>query len=172
MEWRFISGQNCTSRAASPLVVNFNCPLTLTQPSPSYLLLNFNTPLLQTCPFTLPTISWGLVLTTVLSHIPVRLEGCLWQPAVITSVYLMSLLLLEPSSGPLLPLFISPRTWSLAPLGRSTFLGNPLWTMQKDTTKTERWPAHIHRQITNIYVQACQPCWRNSTVSVFILYSQ
>ncbi len=83
-------------------------------------------------------------------HKPERLDGWLWQAAVITSVYLISVLF----SVPLSPLSFSPRTRSLTPLGRSALLGKPLWTRQKDTTKTEHRTAHVHThtQITNTCV--------------------
>lgn len=94
------------------------------------------------------------------SHKPGRLDGWLWRAAIITSVYLISVLLSEPLSVPLSPLFFSPRTRSLTPLGRSALLGKPLWTQQKDTTKTESRTAHVRTDNRHTCVEACHSSQR------------
>lgn len=93
-------------------------------------------------------------------HKPERLDGWLWRAAIITSVYLISVLLSEPLSVPLSPLLFSPRTRSLTPLGRSALLGKPLWTQQKDTTKTESRTAHVRTDNRHTCVEACQSSQR------------
>lgn len=92
---------------------------------------------------------------------PEQLDWWLWQPAIITSVYLIFIFLSEPLSIPLSPLTFSPRTRSLTPLGRSAFLEGPLWAWQRRHRKNRKQEStYAHTDDQHTCAGACRSSQR------------